>query len=446
MTMLSSSNKRDQVLKVGIYGISGQSGKAYLADMLGMPVQIYGYARPSENGRETVEAIMAQGGVELQRPPNNIESTSSFMPLEHNAVGHDLDRLIEESDVIIFTHPSIYHENTVQIMKEGLSRRRIPLILSPSRTLATPYLWQILGDQYPIFSFQTCPYSCKSYSPGSSYIKRRKKNWIASVEGEVPLRVKVGLKKLFPQIIYSKIPATSSLGNIGAIFHPTAYMLNLEQIQAAKARGENFSFYVEGIANNPKVGNIVEDVDQIRLQIAAALGCTVYGLRDNPQEDEFIAILKKIKEAETPSPNNLHNIRWQRASYLHTLKNAVTSAQLWLAYTYGVERIPGESLAQAIGRTPHFQERSYPQQRYADEDIPTGLVPMESLAKSLGIPHAPISHVIDLYDQMTGQSVRETGRNLKPFDIQYLKQYLLGQTNVRRTTSPYTDISQQITY
>lgn len=419
--------KKNNQINVGIYGISGQSGKAYLADLLQMPVRVYGYARASENGLETVEAIHRQGGIELQRPANRNEPTSRMISLGQSAVGHDLERLIEESDIILFTHPSVYHEETAALMKEGLSRRKVPLILSPSRTLATPYLWQILGEEYPIMALQTCPYSCKSYTPGSSYIKRRKKNWIASVEGNVPLWILHEFKKLYPQTVYSDVPATTSLGNIGAVFHPTGYVLNQEGIRAAEARGEKFSFYVEGIANNPVVGQVVEEVDQIRLRIAKALGCEVYGLKENPQEEEFVTVMKQVAELEKQGHVNDPDICRQRSEQLEKVKDAVVSSQLWLASTYGVERIPGESLASAIGRTPHFQERSYPQQRYADEDIPTGLVPLESLAQRLGIDHAPITHVIDTYNQMTGKDLRQSGRNLAPFSTEYLQRYLLGQ-------------------
>jgi opine dehydrogenase len=284
-----------------------------------------------------------------------------------------------------------------------------------------------------VFSFQTCPYSCKTFSPGSTFIKRRKKNWIASVEGDVPGWARAELKRLFPQIVYSQVPATTSLGNIGAVFHPTAYMLNLETIKDRAARGETFSFYVEGITRNAEVGRVVGEVDQIRLRIAQAMGCSVFGLDESPREDEWATIMSRVADLDRPNPQNARDLRWMRAANLQPIHDSVVSAQHWLAYTYGVDRIPGESLASAIGRTPHFQEKSYPQQRYADEDIPTGLVPLESLAARLGIPHEPLTRVIDLYERVTGKEPRRTGRNLEIFDTDYLKRYLLGQLETGRS-------------
>lgn len=241
--------------------------------------------------------------------------------------------------------------------------------------------------------------------------------------------VQFGLKKIFPQIVYSTVPATTSLGNIGAVFHPIAYVLNLPTIREYAARGEHYSFYVQGIANNPEVGRIVGEVDQIRLQIAKAVGCKVIGLDgdDASGEEAFVKVLERLAELDRSTDLPLRELRYQRAVQLREISETVTSAQLWLAYTYGVTRISGESLANAIGRTPHFQERSYPQQRYADEDIPTGLVPLESLAKRLGIDHAPLTRVIDTYNALSGQDLRQVGRNLEGFETDDLLRYLRGE-------------------
>ena len=99
-----------------------------------------------------------------------------------------------------------------------------------------------------------------------------------------------------------------------------------------------------------------------------------------------------------------------------------------IAYTYGVTRVPGESLPAAIGRTPNFMTNSFPQRRYADEDVATGLVPFEALADRLGIDCEPITRVIDLYERETGSDARATGRDLRDFDLDYLRQYLRGES------------------
>ncbi|MEA3375676.1 MAG: NAD/NADP octopine/nopaline dehydrogenase family protein [Chloroflexota bacterium] len=414
--------------RIGLYGVSTQSGHAFLADCLLMGVPVYGYARPSQHGMEAVDTLVQQGGITLRRPEEGTHETSRFLPLGDAEVGHDLERLIHQSDVIILAHPAQYQEESARRLKEAglLQAPDALLVLSPSRTLATPYLWRILVEGYPVVSFQTCPYSCKSASPGSTYIKRRKKSWIASVEGHVPGKALAALKDVFPQFLTSRIPATTSLGNIGAVFHPTTYLLNWDAILAAEARGTTFPFYLEGIARNQKAAKVIEDVDQIRLRIAHALGISVFGLEGDPREEEWAAIMERVPQTPAPAVD-IQDARRLRARYLQPIHDSVVSAQHWLDYTYGVTRIPGEPLADAIARTPTYQRRSYPQARYIHEDVPTGLVPLESLAERLGIPHEPITHIVDLYQDVTGKDARRTGRNLDPFDTAYLRQYLLGR-------------------
>jgi hypothetical protein len=415
--------------RIGIYGISSQSGAAYLADLIGEGVSVYGYARPSEHGRGVVAAVRSQGGVQVDRPPNELGEQSHFVPLGDSAVGHDLERLARTSDLILFAHPSSYHEASARELAEFLPRdRRVPLVLSPSRTLASPYLWRVLGEDYPIVTFQTCPYACKVFRPGTVHIKRRKRAWIGCVEGRVGTATRRLLGTLFPQMVFSRTPAATSLGNIGAVFHPTAYLLNLPAIRAATAAGRTFSFYQEGIAHNPVVGPVVAEVDQIRLRIADALGCQVFGLREDPREDEWRRVMGRVQELEASPPADLREHRRRRTELLQPIHDAVVSGQHWLAYTYGVTRVPGESLPSAIGRTPNFMTNSFPQQRYADEDVATGLVPFEALADRLGIDCEPITRVIDLYERETGVDARATGRDLRDFDLDYLRQYLRGES------------------
>lgn len=417
------------MIRIGIYGVSSQSGAAYLADLISEGVQVYGYARPSEHGSAVVDAIRTQGGIQVDRPENTLNERSHFVPLAGSEVGHDLERLTHRSDLILFAHPSVYHEDTAQQLAPFLfdAGRAVPLVLSPSRTLASPYLWRILGDNYPIISFPTCPYACKCFRPGSVYLKRRKRAWIASAEGRVQPRSLTLLRSLFPHVVFSRTPAATSLGNIGAVFHPTAYVLNLPAILEAERAGRRFSFYQEGIAQHSVVGPIVEEVDQIRLRIAAAMGCQVFGLREQPREAEWRRLMSRVHDLGANPLPDLREDRRRRAALLQPISSAVVSGQHWLDYTYGVKRIPGESLPAAIGRTPNFMKDSFPQTRYADEDVATGLVPLEALALRLGLACDPITRVIDLYAEQSGRDARAAGRNLRDFDLGYLHRYLRGE-------------------
>ncbi|HUH52266.1 MAG TPA: NAD/NADP octopine/nopaline dehydrogenase family protein [Flavobacterium sp.] len=416
-------------MKIGIYGISSQSGKAYLADLLSRGVRVVGYARATTHGTAVVDAILNEKGIYLNRPSNTNNEESRFIDLGQSIVTSDIKLLVDESDVIIIAVPSNFHEEIAIELKQYLNNRSIPFLLSPSRTIASPYLWNILGENYPIVCFSTSPFSCKSLSDNTVYIKRRKRTWLASFEGSFTSTSIHFIKGLFPQVTFTDIPALTSLNNIGAIFHPTAYILNLEEINKRNQENRPFSFYMEGIANKPEVGLIIEKIDQTRLEIADKLGIPTFGLKSNPREDIWRRITNALRSLEEENENDIDVLRKTRGYFLEYINHCVISAQHWLDITYGVIRIPDENLAQAIARTPTYQTNSVPQERYVDEDIPTGLVPLEALAKKIKINHLEITHIINAFDIIKNTDIRHTGRNLeklKDFDV---INYLKGNTN-----------------
>lgn len=413
---------------IGIYGIASQSGRAFLADYLSQGYRVIGYNRPSVHGNLVIDSIRKGNGLYLERPENTNKEVSKFLTLGDSCVTTDLAYMVLNSDIVIIALPSIYQEEAVQNMCDaGIWKKRTPIVLSPSRSVATPYLWRIVGERYPIVCFSTCPYSCKAPKPDVAYIKRRKRTWIASLEGDFNLGQIEFIKRLFPQAALSTVPALTSLNNIGAVFHCATYLLNYDEIERRKNNGEIFSFYVDGIASRPEVGQVLEEIDQVRLHIAAALGIDVFGLKENPREDVWRKLTNGLRALEAEHDNEIEILRNIRKQFLEYLNNSVLSAQHWLDITYGVVRIEGERLSQAIGRTPTYQKNSVPQLRYIEEDIPTGLVVFEALAKMLNVDCSVVTDMINLYDKIRNENVRLKGRNLHDFSKDYILNYLKGE-------------------
>lgn len=416
-------------MKVGVFSVSSQSGRAFLADMLLKGnVDVYGYARPTEHGKEFISSVAEKRGIYLERPQNKNNENNSFLWFgETSGVGHDLSRLID-SDVIYIAHPSNFLLQTAVILKNaGIIERKIPLILAPPRSFATPYLWDILGEMYPIVSFSTCPYSCKAPKVDTAYIKRRKRAWFASLEGRFSKKQVSNIESLFPQVIYNHVPLTTTIGNIGAVFHPATYLLNYETIKLCEKEGHPFSFYIDGIYKRPDVGNFLESIDQVRLQIANKLGAVTFGLKESPNEEYWAELMTSLY-SKTDLTEDIQQLRKIRHDCLINISNAVPSAQHWLDYTYGVRRIAGEPLHEAIGRTPTYQKMSVPQSRYVTEDIPSSLVPLSAMAKRLSINSSPLDYVIDLYKKY--YNIKDLGaewRDLQKFSTNYLIDYLHGK-------------------
>ncbi len=414
-------------MRIGIHTVSSQSGRCFFVDMIEKGYQVYGYARESAHGKEFVNAIIQQKGIFLERPENQNREESKLVLMGDNAVGHDIQRLVDESDIIIIAHPAQFLRETIKQLKEaGIAKRKIPIILSTPRTFAVPYLWDILGEGYPFACFSTCPYACKEPDSGSVYIKRRKRSWVVSLEGQFTKKSIEVLDELFPQALFNHIPATTSIGNIGAVFHPGTYLLNYKEIQVAEKEGRDYSFYMEGIASNEEVAQQLEKVDQVRLKIADYLGLQVFGIKGNTNEEQWVNMMRSLRSKEKEAHNDIDKLRHLRHSYLKENNEAITSAQHWLDYTYGVKRIPNESLQSAIARTPTYQKRSVPQKRYIEEDIPTGLVPLLAIADRFDIDGRPINAIIALYHKYNNVDLKSEWRDLKEFSTDYIYKYLKG--------------------
>lgn len=413
---------------IGIYGISSQSGRAFLADYLNKGYEVIGYTRPTEHGSLIVQTINDMGGLYLERPANSNNEQTKFVSIERGCVTHNLEYLVQHADIIIIPLPSTAHIEAVREMKNaGLRERNIPIILSPSRSFASPYIWKELGANYPIVCFSTCPYSCKAPKPEVAHIKRRKRTYIASLEGKFEHEQVVKLQEVFPQAAFTYTPALTSLNNIGAVFHCATYLLNIDEINRRKQSGEVFSFYMDGIASRPEVGEVLEKIDQVRLEIADKLGIKTFGLKSNPREDIWRKLTNGLRALEDESGDDINLLRRVRRDFTTYLNNCVISAPHWLDITYGVVRKEGESLSGAIGRTPTYQKNSVPQVRYITEDIPTGLVPIEALAKRLGVECGVVTDIIEKYNTIFSDDIRNRGRNLCEFSNDYIVSYLKGE-------------------
>ena len=186
---------------------------------------------------------------------------------------------------------------------------------------------------------------------------------------------------------------------------------------------------MDGIAARPEVGKVLEEIDQVRLKIADALEIRTFGLRENPREDIWRKLTNALRALEEESADDIDILRRIRKEFTEFLDRCVISAPHWLDITYGVIRDDKETLSEAIGRTPTYQKNSVPQLRYITEDIPTGLVAYEALAKMFDIECSACTNIIDMYDQLTGRNVRSEGRNLEGFSKEYVIKYLKGELN-----------------
>ena len=109
----------------------------------------------------------------------------------------------------------------------------------------------------------------------------------------------------------------------------------------------------------------------------------------------------------------LEKIDEERIAVSKKLGYEVESVRKWLERVYDVK---GETLYESIQNTVPYQTIEAPNSldnRYITEDVPNGLVPLESTGHSLGLEMKYTGIIIELANILLNRDFRSEGRNLK---------------------------------
>ena len=212
---------------------------------------------------------------------------------------------------------------------------------------------------------QTFLYASRALSPWEAHIFRIKNaNPLATLPSYwIPGALGV-LNGPFPQFVAGSNVLSTSLENIGAVFHPALTILNAGWIEATHG---DFDYYLQGIT--PVVAKVLERVDAERLRVASALGIRSMSARE------------------------------------------------WLYVSYDS---PCRDLYEAIRNTESYRGIRAPQgiaHRYISEDVPMSLVPIASLGAALGVPTPVTDMIIDLGSMLHDTDYRAVGRTVESLGL-----------------------------
>ena len=154
----------------------------------------------------------------------------------------------------------------------------------------------------------------------------------------------------------------TSFGNIGMVLHPMPMLLNWGSVEG----GRGFKYYKEGIT--PTIACLIERLDSERLEVAHRLGYDLESI-----------------------------VHWMKRNYNTT----------------------GNGLYEHLQSNMNYKGIDAPSSiynRYIEEDIPYGLVPVESTAKKLGIKVPVTTEVISFAEMVMNCDYRRQGRQCRIFD------------------------------
>ncbi|MFZ7101558.1 MAG: NAD/NADP octopine/nopaline dehydrogenase family protein [Peptococcaceae bacterium] len=338
--------------KVAVIG-AGHGGTAMAAhlSLLGADVNL------CDLFPEYIKSIQETGGIYLEGTCG-----SSFVRL--NQVTENIREAISGVALIMVVTPAFTHRLIAEACHSCLADGQV-IVLNPGRTGGALEFLKYLSERnvqkdITIAETQTLIYACRKTGPAQAAIYGLKKRVDVACIPAVNLeRVLKMLNQFFPQFAGAEHVIYTSLSNIGAVFHPAPVLLNVGRIETPR---QTFKYYTEGISRT--VAEVLEKIDQERVEVAAGLGVSI----------------KRAAE--------------------------------WLRETYCVE---GKNLYQLIQNNPAYREIIGPDKvdvRYITEDVPMGLVPISELARKAGVKTPVIDSIIEMANIVYGQNFRENGRTL----------------------------------
>jgi opine dehydrogenase len=265
--------------------------------------------------------------------------------------------------------PSTAHRPLAALMAPHLHDGQV-VVLNPGRTGGALEFRQVcrqhgLHDRPDIAEAQTFLYASRCISRHEARIYRIKNEVpLAALPAHRTAAVLQRLEAALPWFIPGGDVLSTSLENIGAVFHPALTILNAGWIEAT---GGDFDYYSDGIT--PSVAKVLEGIDAERLAVARLLGVRT------------------------------------------------VSAREWLYLSYDSS---GADLYEAIRHTDSYRgirAPASPRHRYIWEDVPMSLVPLSSLGRALGAPTPLIDMTISLGSIMLGRDFRAEGRTVESLGL-----------------------------
>lgn len=317
-----------------------------------------------------IGAVREKGGIELE-VRNNLNIPSGCARL--HTVTVNVGEAVKDRDVILVVVPAFAQRRFAELLAPVVSPEQI-VVLTPGNfggALEFNHIFRHLGlGQLPVLAeFECMIYSGFKGGPASAWVSGFKQGLkVGTFPGRDVTRVYDLLLRLYPDLRCADNVLETGLSNINTVVHAPILILNAGWVETT---GGKFLFYWDGCTES--VSAVVEGVDDERLAIGRALGLNL-----------------------TPSIDILRS---------------------W----YGHQGAGGATLGEVLRTNPAYEWDTAPGQlahRFLLEDIPYGMVPIETLGELLNVPTTTISAVIDLSCALLRRDLRTGARDLKRLGLE----------------------------
>jgi opine dehydrogenase len=321
----------------------------------------------------SLEPVREKGGIELINA--NVPGVASgFADLD--AITTDPGEALDGAEIVLYVVPAFAERRFTELCAPYLRADQLVLLFCGNFGGALELSHQLRSrgaESLPfIAETESLIYGARKLNHTKVEVVGLKKGLVcAALPARNTENVLSRLQNLFPDLRPAANVLETGLRNLNPVIHPAVSVLNAGR--TAENRPQ-WRYYWEGVTQ--PVGRVVEQVDQERLHVAEAVGLCL-----------------------PPALKVLH---------------------AW----YARQEIHGGTLAEALSTNPVYEGIWAPctlNHRFLLEDVPFGLVPIESLALSAGIATPAINSLINLSSELLDADFRTAGRDLTRLGLIGLK-------------------------
>ena len=327
---------------------------------------------------------------ELPHLKKNIEGISKSKTIELQVVGNpgirpglahldkvttNMEEALSDAEVVLMVLPAFAQKPFAEACVPHLKDGQI-IVLTPGNfggAIEFSNIFRQRGSEQKvtIAEMECMIYSGFKSEPTVAWVSGYKKGLrLAAYPGKDTPKVLRKMLQVYPDLRAAKNVLETGLRNINTVVHAPIVIHNAGWIEKTKG---NFLFYWDGCT--PAVAHVAEGVDQERLALGRRLGIELTSMLDV-------------------------SLEW-----------------------YGHEGAKGNSLYEVLSTNPVYVKDDAPgtlHHRFLLEDIPYGMVPMESLGTLTGVPTPVTSAIVTLASELTQIDFRSQARDLKNLGWEHL--------------------------